>query len=145
MKYGDEITKALPHVIRLGRRFGIQHDDAYDIGMDAMLRASEKFDPTRGFKFSAYAQRAVINSFIKFNKRRRTTELPEDLVAPVEQFTDERLKGIEKEIGKDAYLLLTMYYGCGFTYREIGELMGVKRTMAFYYVKRAINAARGTS
>jgi RNA polymerase primary sigma factor len=48
---------------------GIEFTDLISEGSMALLRATEKFDASRGFKFSTYACRAVLKSFSRVAKQ----------------------------------------------------------------------------
>jgi RNA polymerase primary sigma factor len=47
---------------------GIEFTDLISEGSMALLRATEKFDPSRGLKFSTYACRAILKSFSRVAK-----------------------------------------------------------------------------
>jgi RNA polymerase primary sigma factor len=48
---------------------GIEFTDLISEGSMALLRATEKFDPSRGIKFSTYACRAILKSFSRVAKQ----------------------------------------------------------------------------
>jgi len=58
-----------------------QYEDAISEGVAALMRAIDKFDPGRGFRFSTYACRSIWKSFSNIKrdccKRLRERELPE--------------------------------------------------------------------
>jgi len=52
-----------------GRYFGVEFTDLISEGSMALLRATDRFDYQRGFKFSTYACRAIIKSFSRAARR----------------------------------------------------------------------------
>jgi len=52
-----------------GRYFGVEFTDLISEGSMALLRATDRFDYRRGFKFSTYACRAIIKSFSRAARR----------------------------------------------------------------------------
>lgn len=74
----DNLGLAEPALVfRDGRPIFISHDPAVDFddirseSYIALMRASEKFDPTRGTKFSSYACKSMRNTARKYLERRK--------------------------------------------------------------------------
>ncbi len=69
----DQIIKAnLPLVLAMAKRTRLANADYMELiseGNMALLRSVEKFDCTRGFKFSTYACRAILKSFSRVAMR----------------------------------------------------------------------------
>jgi RNA polymerase sigma factor (sigma-70 family) len=63
---GDLVRANMALVLAMAKRAGIQSVDFAELvseGNMALLRGIEKFDITRGFKFSTYACRAILKAF----------------------------------------------------------------------------------
>ncbi|NJO82849.1 MAG: sigma-70 family RNA polymerase sigma factor [Blastochloris sp.] len=70
---GQHIGFTQPLVLAMIKRMKLHDFDFADLiseGNLALLRAIDKFDVTRGFKFSTYACRAIIKAFSRFATRR---------------------------------------------------------------------------
>ncbi len=69
----SQITQAnIPLVIAMAKRMkrnGIEFPDLVGEGSLALLRSADKFDCSRGFKFSTYACRSILKSFAKVSLR----------------------------------------------------------------------------
>ncbi len=63
---GEIVRLNMPLVLAMAKRTritGVDHAELISEGNLALLRSVEKFDCTRGFKFSTYACRAILKSF----------------------------------------------------------------------------------
>src|SRR5690606_16387077 len=69
---GRIVESNLPLVLAMARRAapaGIDYSDLISEGNFALLRSVDKFDCSRGFKFSTYACRAILKSFSRVMMR----------------------------------------------------------------------------
>lgn len=71
------VTANLPCVVHIAQKYvagGITQEQLVSEGLVGLLRCIDKFDPERGFKFSTYLCRSLINIFCRFiAKQRRHT------------------------------------------------------------------------
>lgn len=54
-------------------------DDLFQEGTEALIKAANNYDPTRGVKFSSYAFRAITNTFDRMLRQDRVIRIPEHL------------------------------------------------------------------
>ena len=81
--------------------YGVEFTDLISEGSMALLRASEKFDCGRGYKFSTYACRAILKSFSRTAKRsyRYRNLFPTQSDSTIEN--DDYLDQLRKTLHKD--------------------------------------------
>ncbi len=98
------VRRNMPLVLAMVKRtriVGVDHSDLLSEGNLALLRSVEKFDSTRGFKFSTYACRAILKSFSRVatraTKYRVYFPVEFDPVIETSDFADLRRAGIEKD------------------------------------------------
>ena len=69
---------------------GMDHDDLFGYGTEGLLKAIDRFDPERGYKFSTYAsywiRQAITRAICQYS---RTIRLPEYLRQDLRQLEDE--------------------------------------------------------
>ena len=102
-KYRDQIASTnLALVLAMAKRTRISEVDFPDLvseGNMALLRAIDKFDVARGFKFSTYACRAILKAFsrsgVKMSKYRQL--FPTDFDPVLEKSNHMELKRIKEE------------------------------------------------
>ena len=75
-----DVTQHLPLVISIVMRFTphrpIEETEEYDHGVDGLLYAKEKFDPSLGFKFSTYATWCIRGYILRMYRRQKQKESP---------------------------------------------------------------------
>ena len=102
--YRDQIAQTnLALVLAMAKRTRMREVDFSDLvseGNMALLRAADKFDVARGFKFSTYACRAILKAFsrtaVKLSKYRQL--FPTDFDPTMERSNHMELKRIQHEI-----------------------------------------------
>jgi len=138
-------------------------DELFSEGVPVLLRAIDKFDVERGFRFSTYAYTAVLrtirkakvdaairhrrqklsvdNSTLALSEARatETNELPASTVPLVHKLL-ERLPPRESKIVKARFGLLD--YQSPSTLEEIGDLHGVSKERARQLLARAMKSLR---
>lgn len=62
-------TSLVMAMARRTRTVGVELSDLVSEGNLALLRCSDKFDCSRGFKFSTYACRAIVSAFIRLSSK----------------------------------------------------------------------------
>lgn len=93
----------------------LQYDDLYQIGMLALMKAAEKFDPDKG-AFSTFAMRVIKNDFLK--------ELEQ--VVKIKQINPAQLVSIDEMMENKAEGLLNqegMLYNEAYTLEDIDSLV----------------------
>jgi RNA polymerase sigma factor (sigma-70 family) len=80
------VTDNLPLVTTVVKRMSqyaknLEWDDLMQIGAKALVNAAEKFDPSRGMKFSTYAYEAIKNEIIKAVEKDRVHTPPKENVS----------------------------------------------------------------
>lgn len=100
------VKRNMPLVHKMRRRcavFGVDQDDMLSEGSWSLYRAVEGFDVHRGLRFSTYASRSILYSFLTLaKKRRREREVLEKFVKERPMVTHPS----DPEIGVDGPLLL---------------------------------------
>lgn len=138
-------------------------DELFSEGVPVLLRAIEKFDVERGFRFSTYAYTAVLRGLRKAkadvsnrNRRQKTSvdslvlDQAEDQTFEVDRLSEsavpivrtllERLPPREGRIVQERFGLLPDQSPC--TLEEIGSLHGVSKERARQLLARAMAALR---
>jgi RNA polymerase primary sigma factor len=103
--YRDQIAQMnLALVLAMGKRTRMSEVDFGDLvseGNMALLRAVDKFDVARGFKFSTYACRAILKAFsragVKFSKYRQLFPTDFDPKLEKSNFMENKRKGHEHD------------------------------------------------
>lgn len=95
-----KIASQMYHAIPPGERRSMSREDMIHEGVTGLVRAAEKFDPTRGYAFSTYAyawtKQAVTRSV--YNNG-RTIRVPEHVLRERKQVYDLSIK-MEQELGR---------------------------------------------
>jgi RNA polymerase primary sigma factor len=160
-------------VLAMAKRSRLNEMDFADLvseGNMALLRAVDKFDVTRGFKFSTYACRAILKAFsrngIKFTKYRqmfpaefdpaleksnfpelRRQEHEEDCVEQVrEVFEDNRaeLSEIETQVIEHRFAINKLGQDARqMTLEEVGQIIGVTKERVRQIQNKALKKMRG--
>ncbi|GMU20856.1 MAG: hypothetical protein AMXMBFR13_09520 [Phycisphaerae bacterium] len=94
----------VPLVLAMAKRTrlsGLDFNELISEGNFALLRSIDKFDCSRGFKFSTYACRAILKSFarvaIKTGRYRNRFPVEFDPSLEKSDFTDKRRDGVESD------------------------------------------------
>jgi len=125
----------------LGRR-----EDAEDAVQQAFLRAYEsRASYDARWRFSTWFYRILVNTCVDELRRRRPTEPLEASDLPGAE-TPERtaidrerqrcLQAALAEVPTEARIVLTLYYGDGRSYRQIGEIRGVSVNTVKTHLRR---------
>jgi RNA polymerase sigma-70 factor (ECF subfamily) len=125
----------------LGRR-----EDAEDAVQQAFLRAyasRASFDAR--WRFGTWFYRILVNTCVDELRRRRPTAPAEALDLPVAETPEhtalhrERRQSLQAalaEVPTEARIVLTLYYGDGKSYREIGEIRGISVNTVKTHLRR---------
>ncbi len=169
----DEITRAnVPLVLAMAKRTrlnGLDPNDLISEGNFALLRSVEKFDCSRGFKFSTYACRAILKSFSRVAMRmskyrgRFPTEFDPELeksdfverkrdgieaecVDEIRDIIDHNraeLNDVERTVIRERFALNAMTQPCkGKTLEQVGELIGVTKERVRQIQNKALRKIR---
>ncbi len=92
-------------MIKRSRLVGLDYSEMISEGNLALIRSVEKFDTSRGFKFSTYACRAILKSFSRVAMRagRYRGMFPVELTIELEKsdFTERKRERIEEDFVDD--------------------------------------------
>ncbi|EQD60197.1 sigma-70 factor, partial [mine drainage metagenome] len=157
-------------MIKLTRKTDVDFGDLISEGNMALLRAVEKFDAARGFKFSTYACRAILKSFsriaVKSNRYRtmfptefdpgmeRSNEMDirrqsvakdavEDLQEIIERNSAE-LTDVERRVIEARFAVNRPEDTDTMTLAEVGEVIGVTKERVRQIQKGALEKLRST-
>ena len=160
-------------VLAMAKRTRVNDVDFGDLiseGNMALLRAVEKFDPARGFKFSTYACRAILKGFsrsaVKSNRYRsmfptefdpameRSNEMDvrrqsvakdavEDLQEIIERNSAE-LTDVERRVIEARFAVNRPEDTQAMTLAEVGEVIGVTKERVRQIQNRALEKLRST-
>lgn len=166
------VESNLPLVLAMARRaapMGIDFSDLISEGNFALLRSVDKFDCSRGFKFSTYACRAILKSFSRVMMRngryrsrfpvefepslersdfieRQRQCLEEDCAAQIlEILADNRasLNEMEQQVIRERFALDTASAdGHSKTLEQVGEMIGVTKERVRQIQNRALRKLR---
>lgn len=115
----NELVKAnLKFVISVAKEYqglGLSLNDLINDGNIGLIKAAERFDPTRGFKFISYAVYWIKQSIMQsLNDNSRMIRLPSNIVNKILQLNKENGEKIDKE----------HYPSCVSLNTKIGEYTG---------------------
>ncbi|MBU0637604.1 MAG: sigma-70 family RNA polymerase sigma factor [Planctomycetes bacterium] len=109
----DIVRTNVPLVLAMGKRTKITAVDFADLiseGNLALLRAVDKFDCSRGFKFSTYACRAILKSFARVATRtaRHRGHFPTEFDPTLEKgdFIEQKRRGVEGDCVEELKMIL---------------------------------------
>lgn len=112
----DLVHANLPLVLAMAKRTrvpNVEFEDLISEGNMALLRAVEKFDVSRGFKFSTYACRAILKAFYRLGEKSSTyhqrfpvsydpdLEHSDHIEARQERQREDRIEDLREIITKD--------------------------------------------
>lgn len=136
--------------VRLLRAAGADAADAVQVGMLALMRAAERYNPGRGVRFSTFgyfvARRDVLRWAAKESRRRclPIQDAP-DRPAPSEPASGSeasRLRHNLRLLASRHRQVLQLRYEQGLTLEAAGERMGVSKQRAFQIQSQALAALR---
>jgi RNA polymerase primary sigma factor/RNA polymerase sigma factor len=165
----NEIVRAnLRLVVSIAKRHVGQGDDFFELVSDgnmSLIRAAEKFDYGRGFKFSTYATWAIMKNFarsipgeLRHRDRFRTSQdemfsaTPENRADPYEQESAQakRVQVIQRILGRldeREQRIIVSRFGLDHsvepqTLKEVGEELGVTKERVRQIAARALDKLR---
>lgn len=172
---GDIVRDNMPLVLAMVKRTRIRNVDPADLiseGNLALLRAVNKFDWSRGYRFSTYACRAILKSFSRVATRtsryrghfpteydpvldrsdhleRRREDVVEDCVHELREILDGtqgKLSQVERDVIKARFALdqpAPPTSGRGKTLEQVGEQIGVTKERVRQIQNKALTKLRG--
>lgn len=175
VKYNRElITQAnLALVLAMAKRTRMSEVDFGELvseGNMALLRAVEKFDAARGFKFSTYACRAILKAFsriaMKTSRYRaafpaefdpamersnylenRRADVEKDAVEELQRIIGEnraQLSDVEKTVIQSRFGITAAGEGQPMTLEEVGQVIGVTKERVRQIQNKALEKLRQT-
>ena len=166
------ITQAnLALVLAMARRTRISDLDFGELvseGNMALLRAVEKFDVSRGFKFSTYACRAILKAFSRIATKAsryrrmfptefdptmeksnyqesRRTDVEQDAVEELQRIIGEnraRLSDVERKVIQARFAVNRGQNAEAMTLEEVGRVIGVTKERARQIQNKALEKLR---
>ena len=130
------VQKNIGLIFHIAAKMNISKDIAYDLGMDALIRCTTKFDPLRGYKFSTYVGRAIRNAFLDYEPR-NTVELPDDLT--IEQTDEIDVQYAINKLSKYDKTLIILRFWKGMTYQELADTTGTVKSTIHLHIKEALH------
>lgn len=118
------------------------NEDLFQEGFMALMRACEGFDPDRGYEFSTYACRAIMNQYINMNeratrrRRRARIELRDPKATEAYSTANDGLRGVDTrdflaiamELMDDTRAdVVSMSHGRGYTMEQTARVIGRTR------------------
>ena len=130
---------------RVARRFGLDPDLVADIALDALLLASQTYDPMGGRTFKSYARTLVIKAYRKYEHEQPTLE---DLdKEPIGQKPDSDLNysrddwavllvDVKSKLTDEEFKILRWHYVDGHSMDLIGQWLGVIRQTVWNRIRK---------
>lgn len=168
------ITQAnLALVLAMAKRTRMSEVDFGELvseGNMALLRAVEKFDPSRGFKFSTYACRAILKAFsriaLKTSRYRnafpaefdpamersnyqetRRSDIEQDAVEELQRIIGENramLSDVERTVIEARFAINRGEDATAMTLEEVGQVIGVTKERVRQIQNKALEKLRST-
>ena len=171
---GQIVRENMPLVLAMAKRTRINNVDPSDMiseGNLALLRAANKFDCARGYRFSTYACRAILKSFSRVATRtaryrghfptefdptleksnyveRRRMSVEDDCVDELRSLLDDnigQLSAVERQVIRARFALDEPQHngdGKGKTLEQVGELVGVTKERVRQIQNKALEKLR---
>lgn len=148
----------LPLVKHAASRFigrGEELSDLIQTGAVGLIKAAERFDPSRGTRFSTYAYSMITGEIMRYLRKRRglitvsLDELHDEGFSPAETFAEypDAFERAEDRIFAEQLIsslperereLIRLRYYSGLTQREAGRLLGVSQPQVSRIERRAL-------
>lgn len=154
--------RGLPLVKHAALRFagrGEELSDLIQTGAVGLIKAAERFDPSRGTRFSTYAYSLITGEILRSLRKRRgpitvsLDELHDEGFSPAETFAEypDAFERAEDRIFAEQLIsslperereLIRLRYYSGLTQRETGRVLGVSQPQVSRIEKRALSRLR---
>tara|TARA_Y100000389_G_scaffold178371_1_gene191510 strand:+ start:26170 stop:26667 length:498 start_codon:yes stop_codon:yes gene_type:complete len=117
-----------------------QYNDIVQEGSLGLIRASEKYNTTKGAKFSTYGSiwiKSYMGKYMKNSYRKRLFPLNEDLITVK---YEEKYPELNLDIGlsETEKVILHLRYDRCKSYREISEIIGVRQHTVIKWHKKIL-------
>ena len=124
-----------------------EFDDLKQICSMSLMKAVQKFDPSKGFSFSTYACRIMqndLNSYLASQRNRLNSEIPTDEFDQGSAYSIEEnvenslvIQQIKQLLNKEEFKVLWLHHVEGVSQGEIATIIGSRQPQVCRILKRA--------